>query len=384
MMPLLPTKCAPAERKDYVALQSERETVAERMRDGYFDFFPLPLLVLNPERQIVFCNSAFLDAMGATTLDSFIGKRLGEALSCAYARVGPGGCGTSEHCRECGALFAILESIAKNTRTQRDCQLLQKINGETVAKDLRVFASPWKTDETSFFVVTIMDIADEKRRLALERIFFHDILNAAGGARGLADLLYDDVQPHLKQNVGVIRMALFGMVEEIEKQKQLLALENGEYVYAPIMLQGMELVQAVAAEYRGHPAAYEKSILIAPESCNACVRTDFSLLRRVLGNMIKNALEATELGGAIQIGLRTEDEKTIFWVHNEQAMSEKVKLQVFKRSFSTKGQGRGLGTYSIKLLTENYLSGEVGFSSSESEGTTYWVKLPSCAAADLT
>ncbi|NCC06220.1 MAG: ATP-binding protein, partial [Proteobacteria bacterium] len=28
------------------------------------------------------------------------------------------------------------------------------------------------------------------------------------------------------------------------------------------------------------------------------------------------------------------------------------------------------------LLTENYLGGEVGFSSEEGAGTTFWVKLP--------
>jgi signal transduction histidine kinase len=44
---------------------------------------------------------------------------------------------------------------------------------------------------------------------------------------------------------------------------------------------------------------------------------------------------------------------------------------VFQRSFSTKGTGRGLGTYSIKLLTERYLGGRVWFESAEGHGTTF-------------
>jgi sensor histidine kinase regulating citrate/malate metabolism len=56
-------------------------------------------------------------------------------------------------------------------------------------------------------------------------------------------------------------------------------------------------------------------------------------------------------------------------------MPDAVKLQVFKRSFSTKGEGRGLGTYSIKLFTENYLGGAAELTSNEVEGTTFWVKL---------
>lgn len=34
-----------------------------------------------------------------------------------------------------------------------------------------------------------------------------------------------------------------------------------------------------------------------------------------------------------------------------------VQLQIFNRSFSTKGKGRGTGTYSMKLLTKRYLKG---------------------------
>jgi sensor histidine kinase regulating citrate/malate metabolism len=57
-------------------------------------------------------------------------------------------------------------------------------------------------------------------------------------------------------------------------------------------------------------------------------------------------------------------------------MPEEVKLQVFKRSFSTKGKGRGLGTYSIKLLTEKFLKGKVYFISEENFGTEFTIEIP--------
>jgi len=58
-------------------------------------------------------------------------------------------------------------------------------------------------------------------------------------------------------------------------------------------------------------------------------------------------------------------------------MHEDVQLQLFQRSFSTKsGTGRGVGSYSVKLLTEKYLRGTVTFSSSEAQGTTFTVRLP--------
>ena len=70
------------------------------------------------------------------------------------------------------------------------------------------------------------------------------------------------------------------------------------------------------------------------------------------------------------------NEKPVFSVHNQNAMPRNVQVQLFQRSFSTKeGNGRGLGTYSVKLLTEQYLHGEVAFTSSEDNGTTFTITL---------
>jgi hypothetical protein len=63
-------------------------------------------------------------------------------------------------------------------------------------------------------------------------------------------------------------------------------------------------------------------------------------------------------------------------INNESVMSDAVRHQMFQRSFTTKsGAGHGVGTYSVKKLTENYLHGTVEFHSAEAGGTT------SCAAA---
>ena len=57
-------------------------------------------------------------------------------------------------------------------------------------------------------------------------------------------------------------------------------------------------------------------------------------------------------------------------------MTREVQLGVFQRSLSTKGSGRGLGTYSMKLLTERYLKGHVSFTSTASGGTTFTIRIP--------
>jgi signal transduction histidine kinase len=92
--------------------------------------------------------------------------------------------------------------------------------------------------------------------------------------------------------------------------------------------------------------------------------------------MLKNALEASAKGDVITLSAKKLDNQIEFSVHNPSYMPRDVQLQVFKRSFSTKGASRGLGTYSMRLLSERYLKGAVSFTSFEEGGTTFTGRYP--------
>jgi sensor histidine kinase regulating citrate/malate metabolism len=119
-----------------------------------------------------------------------------------------------------------------------------------------------------------------------------------------------------------------------------------------------------------------KKIMLAEGSEAVTFRSDHALLSRVLGNMLKNALEATSAGENVAMGARRDADQLEFWVSNPGFMPRDVQLQVFQRSFSTKGEGRGIGTYSIRLLVTRYLHGTVDFTSSKEQGTTFRIRLP--------
>jgi sensor histidine kinase regulating citrate/malate metabolism len=53
--------------------------------------------------------------------------------------------------------------------------------------------------------------------------------------------------------------------------------------------------------------------------------------------------------------LEDDDQDYNINVRSYPLIPKDVQLQLFQRSFSTKGMGRGWGTYSIRLLTERYL-----------------------------
>ncbi len=369
------THFAPARRESAEEVEREFQHVDGYACSQYFDFFPLPLAVLNPARQIVFANKPFQELTRSGDGHSFLGKRPGEIVGCVHASTEPGGCGTSVNCRECGAVLAVLETMATGKPCVRDCQILQNVDGHTGALDLRVHAAPWQHGEDRFCVVTMMDISAEKEREVMERVFYHDLLNSAGSAYSLVSTLHDECPQELSESLDLVGTALSRLVDQIQSQRTLQQVERGEYVVSRITLQALEVLETVVEEYLSLPLAKGRRLVVDPASKNGHVKADHALLRRVLVNMVKNALEASAAGDTVTAAATVDGGTIRLSVHNPQCMAESVQLQLFKRSFSTKGPGRGLGTYSIKLLGEDHLGGRVGFESTEAGGTTFWIDL---------
>ncbi|MDP6040706.1 MAG: response regulator, partial [Candidatus Latescibacteria bacterium] len=216
----------------------------------------------------------------------------------------------------------------------------------------------------------------EKRREALERIFFHDLLNTAGGLKGLAELIREASLEELNEFQDIILRLSHELIEEIQAQRQLAAAENEELATHPSVFNTGDVLDEVSDLYAGHEVARGRAVQIVDTVYRGPLTTDHTLLRRVLGNMTKNALEAIKPGETVMLGCNPGDQGVEFWVHNPGLIPLDTQRQIFQRSFSTKGPGRGLGTYSIKLLTEQYLKGSVSFDTSPDQGTTFRVVCP--------
>lgn len=365
----LPTQFAPAERAlpGAVTAQAERFIASSHDLRTIIDAVPDVVVVLNRYRQIIFANRSTLTLLNRDNTE-VLGLRPGEALNCIHAYESAGGCGTTAFCSMCGAVRAILASQRGHADVQ-ECRII--VRGSSDALDLRVWAVPYRSDGENLTVFTVHDIQDEKRRRALERTFFHDVLNTAGAISFSVELM-SRVEPAESPNLLEMLQAMTGrLIDEIESQRQLLNAENNELAVSPATIDPGTLLHTVAETYRQHEVAKGRFIrVVSPEERPEFV-SDPTLLRRVLGNMLKNALEATAPGGTVTMGYRLHGDQIEFWVHNPTAMSRDVQLQVFQRSFSTKGGGRGLGTYSMKLLSERYLQGKVTFDTSPAEGTTF-------------
>lgn len=338
--------------------------------------FPEIVLVLDGNRQIVYCNQQALKFLGLSCVDDAIGRRPGEAFQCIHSDEEETGCGTSEFCRECGAVKSILEA-QKGKGNSQECHMTVKTaEGEESSFDLRVWGVPLEIDGNKFIVFTIRDIGDEKRRDVLERIFFHDILNDVGVLMGYSQnvrdgFLIEGENPGEKMSVYAKRL-----IDAVNAQRDLVAAERGEFEIKKEKFFVLEFLNDIVDFSRNSHLARNREVILDCKDAEAEVETDRVILYRILTNLIKNALEATEANGKVLVQYSNkEDGRHCFSVHNDSAMEDPAKLQIFQRSFSTKGAGRGIGTYSVKLFTERYLKGKVYFISKEEGGTTFSVVL---------
>jgi signal transduction histidine kinase len=333
--------------------------------------------LLNENRQIIYANESFLEMIGLKSLDQILGNKPGEAVGCIHSEDMPSGCGTSEACSFCGAVNAIIESQLTGKKSVRETRVTSEIVGKLKSWDMKITSSPVVIRNRKFYVFTIQDISDEKRRQNLERIFFHDILNTAGSLNGLLTILKDGADPEEERElIDLSEEASRELMEEIILHRQIRAAENGDLIVKFEKINSVEVLKAAFGKIGRHEVAKEKRIIIVDHSSDTEIETDRILLQRILMNMLKNALEATEAGGTVFAEAEDLSSVVRYRVKNDSVMTREVQFQIFQRSFTTKGKGRGIGTYSIKLLTENYLRGKAGFSSTESDGTLFWVDIP--------
>jgi signal transduction histidine kinase len=368
------TKFAPPERASNEEItQQARYFENNDTLNQFLSRIPAIFIILNKYRQVVYMNEGALEFSGLDDVVTAIGKRPGEAFGCIHAEEEEAGCGTSESCTYCDAVNAVLVS-QKGKDAVRDCRLI--LGPEETAFDLRIWARPLIIDQEQYAAVTLQDIRHEKRRVALEQIFFHDILNTITSLLGTVEMLLNfSDRVNQEEFLAKTKYITNLLVEEIRSQQLLNDAENNNLTPDITTFKCLDFLNEVINLYRDNQLTKEKEVILDEKTRNIEISSDRIILRRVVSNMLKNALEAAPEESEIKIGCITEDGDLKLWVHNPGYIPRNVQLQIFQRSFSTKGSNRGLGTYSMRLLS-SYLKGDVSFKTSKDEGTTFIAQYP--------
>lgn len=233
--------------KDYLLFQVN--PLLNQILEGFPEF----VLVLNKNRQIVSFNQKAYKTFNVTDPEQILGKRIGEVISCIHSSLMPGGCGTSQFCKECGAAKALKNTNEKLTPSEEECVITSSKNGKEVSYEFGVYSQPISFKNNNYVLFAVKDISGIKRKEALERIFFHDILNTTGAISGIANLLGDaDNRDDREELLNAIMISSQQLMYEIVSQRDLRYAEDGNL---QLNIREVSLNEAIETAYK----LYEKS-----------------------------------------------------------------------------------------------------------------------------
>lgn len=150
------------------------------------------------------------------------------------------------------------------------------------------------------------------------------------------------------------------------------------------MINIRDLVENVGEIYASRAEQEEIIFLLKVPDDEVLVAGDPSQLRRMLENLLNNALKFTPLGGSVELELDCDDKQSILRV-KDTGIGIPVRDQenVFQRFFRGRNAyaypGNGLGLAIVKMIVEKH-HGEIYLESS-SQGTCILVRLPRSATS---
>ena len=108
------------------------------------------------------------------------------------------------------------------------------------------------------------------------------------------------------------------------------------------------------------------------------VKGDQQLLKRVLINLVTNAVQAMPEGGKLTLKLQLNSQNLVVISVGDTGIGipEKIKPQIFTPLFTTKPRGQGFGLAVCRRVIEAH-GGSIKFESQEGKGTKFTIQFPS-------
>ncbi|MHC4342697.1 MAG: sensor histidine kinase [Planctomycetota bacterium] len=193
-----------------------------------------------------------------------------------------------------------------------------------------------------------------------------------------ADLLEDELR-EADGVPGPIEEILAVMREEIERLNGVIKNYLSLSKLSSANFEKLDLNQVVTEfveEAEEWAAAKKLSLDLRLNRGEVTMRGDRNMIRRVLVNLVQNALEVTPRGGKVVIGTRRLVHNVKLWVRDSgPGLSKEIEAQLFQPFFSTRERGTGLGLYLIREIVMAH-EGRVALRSIKPRGAQATVLLP--------
>lgn len=129
------------------------------------------------------------------------------------------------------------------------------------------------------------------------------------------------------------------------------------------------------------PQAAEQAVELRPhfDANLPAVEVDKRLLRQVLSNLARNALQAMTDGGTLEFLTMVRDGSIVLEVIDTgEGMDDATVSKMFQAFFSTRSGGSGLGLPTVRRIIEAH-NGQITCESVQGRGTRFTISLPASA-----
>jgi two-component system, OmpR family, sensor histidine kinase VicK len=231
-------------------------------------------------------------------------------------------------------------------------------------------------------LVVFRDRTEEVRREEAEREFVsnaaHELRNPLAGISGAIEVLRagakDDpeAREHFLKRLSDDVERMGRLTEALLTLARVESLGPGAPEVVDVALAAEDAALAVEL-----PEGIELTLDIEAE---LCAKGHPTLLRQVLIGLVTNAYKNTPAPGAVSLRARQIDDEVILEVTDNgsgipAAEVERVFERFYRRSASRSQDGFGLGLAIARRMVD-VMGGQLGATSQEGAGSTFWVRLP--------
>lgn len=298
--------------------------------------------------------------------------------------------------------FTMLEALKADSRTRgipviiltaTYLQPLSVERGLNLGAD-EYLTKPINTDE---LLVRIRSVIRTRRaendlqqlRQDLASMLVHDLRSPLEGIGIALNVILTQNLPETdcKNLVGMARDQILGLSKMVEELVEFHRVESGMAVKAE-PLEPQDLLQEVMSEAEFVARDKGLELLSETEEDLPLVMGDRRILKRVLVNLLGNALKFTSKG-QIALQIQRQDPMIRFEVRDTgPGIPDDELAQVFDKYFHIRRRkerpehGFGLGLAFCKFAVEEH-GGKIGVESELGRGTTFWILLPQAPVAQV-
>ena len=283
-----------------------------------------------------------------------------------------------------------IENAFKSQKTQNisNPKLLITKNKEKIP--VTGSASPLKNEEGNVTgcVVVFRDISKEreidKMKYEFVSIASHQLKTPLTGIKWMTELLMkNNLKEEQVEFARGAHQSADRMVKLINELLDVSHIETGrKFELKKEKTDIISLISSILEDLGENAQRKNVGLMLdvkSPEELIANI--DKSKIRQVFSNLIDNAIKYSNEKGIVRVGCsRNNNEAVICIKDNGIGIPDKQRERIFEKFFRadnavlSETDGTGLGLYIVKAIVEAH-NGNVWFESSESDGTTFYVKL---------